>query len=97
MLIPCIYGKEPNKYWLKSQFIVTKYFINVILYPIINWLITVEVIYPNSETVIARALLENIVLIAKANVASNIISGRLAIVCKPKYTNIFIFRSLTFF
>ena len=25
-LIPCIYGKFPNRNWLKSQFIVTKYF-----------------------------------------------------------------------
>ena len=87
--MPSIDGKLPNKYPLKSQFIVTKYFINPTLYCITNAFIMLGDMNPNSEIVIARALFVNIVLSANASVASNIIIGNCVNISIPTYVNIF--------
>lgn len=64
--IPSNKGNSPNRYCVKSQFIVIKNLIKSILYDATNEFIMLLDIYPRKAIVMAKALFVNIVLHANA-------------------------------
>ena len=88
-LVPLNIGVPPNRYWLKSQLGVTKYFTKSHLYVIASILIISLPIYPNIGKAIASGEFKKIVLSANAKVPIKINIGNLHININPKYANIF--------
>ena len=89
ILVPSNIGVPPNKYWLKSQLGVTKYFTQSHLYERANILIISLPIYPNIGKAIASGEFKKIVLSANAKVPIKMNTGNLHININPKYANIF--------